>query len=266
MNKKLYLSEFKSLLLNQVLKYKSKLDSRGMKPIYNYDKYIDIYLYKLETGLTWQRLESIFHISKSQLHITFTNWTYNNVFLNAFNAFLKKYKIYIEGNDAYIDTTTIFNKYGYTETVGFNSFESRKHKSNKLSCLVSNHGIPLGIKLSTGNIHDITLLMDTLPKNKYFNILYADKSYISKNLKQRLVSRNINLIYPYKKNSKIKNTKEEQYELKNRMKVEHINNSLKQNRTLNTRYIKDINVFTGFIYLGCLKIGLQNLIFNFFKD
>lgn len=68
MNKKLYLKEFKSLLLNQVLKYKSKLDSRGMKPIYNYNKYIDIYLFKLETGLTWNRLENIYNISKSQLH------------------------------------------------------------------------------------------------------------------------------------------------------------------------------------------------------
>ena len=266
MNKKLYLSEFKSLLLKQVLKYKSKLDSRGSKPIYNYSKYIDIYLFKLESGLTWERLGDIYHISKSQLHITFTNWTYNNVFTNAFNAFLKKYKIYINGNDAYIDTTTIFNKYGYTETVGYNSFESRKHKSNKLSCLVSHHGIPLGIKLSTGNVHDITLLMDTLPKHKYFNMLYADKSYISNKLKQNLISRGYIMICPNKKNSKNKNTPEEQYELKNRMKIEHINNSLKQNRTLNTRYIKDINVFTGFIYLGCLKIGLQNLIFNFFKD
>lgn len=265
MNKKKYLGEFKLLLLQQVLKYKSKLDTRGMKPIYNYSKYIDIYLYKLEMGLTWERLEDIYHISKSQLHITFRNWTYNNVFTNAFNAFLKKYKIYIDGNNAYIDTTTIFNKYGYIETVGVNSFESRKHKSNKLSCLVSHHGIPLGIKLSNGNVHDITLLMDTLPKHKYFNTLYADKGYISKELKKRLLSKGITMICPNKKNSKIKNTKEEQYELKNRMKVEHVNNSLKQNRTLNTRYIKDINIFTGFIYLACLKIGLQNLIFNFFK-
>lgn len=266
MNKKLYLNEYKSLLLTQIKKYKSKLDSRGLKPIYNYNDYIDIYLFKLETGLSWDRLENIYHISKSQLHSTFTKWTYCNVFKNAFDAFLKKYKIYIDSNNAYIDTTTIFNKSGYVETVGFNTFESKKHRCNKLSCIVNENGIPLGIKLSTGNIHDITLLMDTLPKHKFFNMLYADKSYISKKLKQSLVSKGINMICPNKKNSKNKNTPEEQYELKYRMKVEHVNNSLKQNRTLNTRYIKDVNNFTGFIYLACLKIGLQNLIFNFFKD
>jgi hypothetical protein len=108
--------------------------------------------------------------------------------------------------------------------------------------------------------------MDTLPKYKFFNMLYADKSYISKELKKRLITKGINIICPNKKNSKNKNTPEEQYELKHRMKVEHVNNSLKQNRTLNTRYIKDTNMFIGFIYLACLKIGLQNLIFNFFKD
>jgi len=88
MNKKLYLNEFKSLLLAQIKKYKSKLDSRGMKPKYNYNDYIDIYLFKLETGLSWDKLENIYHISKSQLHIIFTKWTYSNVFKNAFDAFL----------------------------------------------------------------------------------------------------------------------------------------------------------------------------------
>ena len=28
--------------------------------------------------------------------------------------------------------TTILNKYGYINTVGYNSFESKKHKCNKL--------------------------------------------------------------------------------------------------------------------------------------
>ena len=73
------------------------------------------------------------------------------------------------------------------------------------------------------------------------------------------------MICPHKKNQKHKNTLEEQYELKNRMKIEHVNNRLKQNRSLNTRYIKDIRNFESFIYLGCLKIGYQVLIFNFFN-
>ena len=49
------------------------------------------------------------------------------------------------------------------------------------------------------------------------------------------------------------------------MKIEHLNNKIKQNKSLNTRYIKDLLYFEGFIYLGCLKIGLQIIINDFYK-
>ena len=67
-------------------------------------------------------------------------------------------------------------------------------------------------------------------------------------------------ITPNKKNQKVSNTKEDQYELKNRMKIEHINNRLKQNKSINTRYTRDIKNFESLVYLGCLKLGLQILI------
>ena len=87
----------------------------------------------------------------------------------------------------------------------------------------------------------------------------------SKKLKENLLLRNIKIITPNKKNQKVNNTKEEQYELKNRMKIEHVNNRLKQNRSLNIRYTKDIKNFESLIYLGCLKIGLQTFIFDFYN-
>jgi hypothetical protein len=40
MNKKLYLIELKKLILSAILKYKSRLDSRGAKLTYNYKTYI----------------------------------------------------------------------------------------------------------------------------------------------------------------------------------------------------------------------------------
>jgi transposase len=265
-NKNQYYSEFKKILKLQILKYKLSLDARGKKPIYSYNKYIKIFLEKLETGLSWQKLEDIYGISKSQLQITFAKWTNYDIFKKAYEYFLKKYRLYIDNEYAYVDTTTILNKYGFIDSVHYNPFESGKHKSNKLSCIVNNNGIPLGIKLSNGNIHDITLLLDTLPKKPFFKMLYADKGYTSKELKAKLISKGISFIYPHKKNSIVKNTPEERFELKNRMKIENFNNFLKQNRTINTRYIKDEYNFLGFIYLACLKIGLRNIFFNFFKD
>ena len=185
---------------------------------------------------------------------------------NAYNKFLKTYKIFINNNEAYIDTTTILNKYGYVNTTGFNSYESKKHKCNKLSIISSSNNIPLGIKIGPGNIHDINLLIDTLPKKINFKILYADKSYNSIKLKQKLlINKKVKLIYPYKKNQIDINTIEDKNGLKNRARIEHVNNFIKQNKALNYRYEKDILNFESLVYLGCLKLGLQIIIRDFYK-
>ena len=79
-----------------------------------------------------------------------------------------------------------------------------------------------------------------------------------------MLTRKIKLITPYKKNQNKKNTEDEIKGLKNRMRIEHINNKLKQNKSLNTRYIKDLLYFESLIYIGCLKIGLQIIINDFY--
>ena len=260
------IDEITNIIIEQVKVYKKSLDTRGRKNLILYKNIIKIFLTRLETNLTWNRLSSIYNISKSHIHNIFNKWSNYGVFKNAYTIFLKKYKIYINNEEVYIDTTTILNKYGYINTTGYNSFESKKHKCNKLSIISSANGIPLGIKLGCGNIHDIKLLLETLPKKTYFKYLYADKGYNSIKLKIRLlVTKKIKLIYPYKKNQIDINTIEDKNGLKNRMKVEHVNNFLKQNKALNTRYEKDITNFESLVYLGCLKLGLQIIIRDFYK-
>ena len=260
------IEEFTNLLIDQVQLYKKSLDTRGRKNMYLYKEIINIFLTRLETNLTWNRLANIYNISSSYINSIFSKWSNYGVFKNAYNNFLKKYKLYINNEEAYIDSTTILNKYGYVNTTGFNSFESKKHKCNKLSIISSSNGIPLGIKLGLGHIHDIKLLIDTLPKRTYFKYLYADKGYNSIKLKMKLlINRKIKLIYPYKKNQIDKNTFEDKLGLKNRMRVEHVNNFLKQNKALNNRYDKDVLNFESLIYLGCLKLGLQIIIRDFYK-
>ncbi len=162
----------------QVKLYKKTLDTRGRKNLFLYKDIIKIFLTRLETNLTWTRLSTIYNISKSHIHNIFYKWTSYGVFKNAYDTFLKKYKIYINNEEAYIDTTTILNKYGYINTTGYNSFESKKHKCNKLSIISSANGIPLGIKLGSGNIHDIKLLLETLPKKHFLKFYMQIKVII----------------------------------------------------------------------------------------
>jgi transposase len=257
--------EMTRLLVNECINYKKILDNRGCKNKISYKTFIKVFIDKLETNLTWDRLGEIYKISKSHLHATYCKLADYGIFKNSFHKFLKEYNIYIDNSLAYIDTTTILNKYGYIKSTGMNTYENKKHKSNKLSLIVSKNGIPLGIHLNNGNIHDINLLLNTLPTKYSFKYLYCDKSYNSKKLKEKLlITKKIELIYPYKKNQIDLNTINNKEELKKRMKIEHINNRLKQNKIINTRYIKDIENFKNFIYLGCLKIGLQIIINDFY--
>ena len=260
------LKELTKLIKDEVICYKKSLDTRGFKNKYSYKIFIKAYIDKLESNLSWDRLGIIYKISKSHIHNTYCKWVDYGIFKNVFNKFLESYSVYIDNNEAYIDSTTIFNKFGYIDSTGLNTYESKKHKSNKLSIVASKNGIPLGIHINKGNIHDIKLLLDTLPKNPKFNLLYGDKSYISKNLKEELQrTKNIKLVHPYKNNQNLHNSNEEKEGLKNRMRIEHINNKIKQNKGLNSRYIKDIVNFESLIYLGCLKIGLQVIINDFYN-
>ena len=42
-------------------------------------------------------------------------------------------------------------------TTGYNTYECKKHRSNKISVIASRNGIPLGIHVSNSNVHDINL-------------------------------------------------------------------------------------------------------------
>ena len=65
--------EFTNLILEQVEIYKKSLDSRGSKNKFTYPKIINIFLTRLETNLTWERLADIYKISRSHINVYFVN-------------------------------------------------------------------------------------------------------------------------------------------------------------------------------------------------
>ena len=176
---------------------------------------------------------------------------------------VKKYKCYIDNEQVYIDSSIIINKYGYKNTTGINTYEARKHRSNKLSCIVSKNGIPLGIKDTNSQIHDIKILYDTLPKRTLFTKLIGDKEYIFNRIKNQLKrNRKFKLITNYRKNQKHKL----HIDTSSRIAIEHYFNSLlKQNRFINVRYDKILEFYESIVYLECLYRGFQ-IVFNFFYN
>lgn len=84
--------------------------------------------------------------------------------------------------------------------------------------------------IEKANVHDVNILEKTIDplihKPKY---IVGDKGYISNKLKQKYKAKNINIVYPYKQNSKTINTPVEKILLKRRYKVENFFANLKQN-------------------------------------
>ena len=54
---------------------------------------------------------------------------------------INKLYLFIDNNEVYIDSTIIMNKYGTRNTTGYNTYECKKHRSNKISVIASRNSI-----------------------------------------------------------------------------------------------------------------------------
>lgn len=156
----------------------------------------------------------------------FNKWCEKGVFVEAHNRFLKKYYYKLKPHlkklkiDLYIDTTTIWNKYGI-EGVGVHP-EYRKKNATKIGTLVDSDGdiisiINMMINLSPGNLnghefikktfnHDVTIIQELfnnvivhLDGRKNIN-LCGDKAFKT----QKTISHNnkhVNIITPARSRS-----------------------------------------------------------------
>ena len=247
----------------------------------NIEHYIEIIYKVLRTGSQWKHINSTLHYTT--YHKKFIKWNKSDLFQNVFYIIIKllKYKNILNDDflkDLYIDSTMIKNIKG-TEFLGTNHYD-RNRKGNKVSIVVTKNGIPIGMCLSTSNIHDINLVEDTLDDIKIKIVgsrLGADKGYISKKLKEKLkTDKNIELITNLRDNSKETLNENEKKFLKRRHIVENTFAWLKNNKKLINRYeSKALNFEQNWYLLFILLItnryknlefndNIINLIFNTF--
>jgi len=258
-------NSFFSLLLNQItLFYNNRQDRGGLHSIKYNSKYIlNIILDKFVTGISWRDIK---YLKSNYLNTNFTVIYYmykkmvdNNIIINAYNHLLKMYAIKINNSCAYIDSTYIINKYGYTIYNKYNNYVMTKHKTSKLSIITSKNGIPLNVSIGNSLEHDIKMIINTIPKNPLFKKLYGDKGYIGKNIKEQIKNNyNIELITPPKKNQKnIYLSLDDKKSLKGRFVIEHLNNFIKQNKQIQIRYIKKNTMFVFYLYMTFIKRALE---------
>lgn len=148
------------------------------------------------------------------------------------------------------------------DNTGKNHYD-RNRKGNKITVLVNGSGIPISIHMSPANVHDAKLIGTAINKSVIKIVkakIISDKGYINQRMKNKLQrTANIKLIYPYRKNQKIKNTSFEKNLLKKRHIVENFFSWLKKYRRIQQRYDNKSVNYLNFVYLAAVDIIAKKL-------
>lgn len=147
--------------------------------------------------------------------------------------------------------------------------KTKRGKGTKWMVLVDGQGLPLGVRLESASPGEVTLAEATLaevkvprpkgrPRQKPRRVI-ADRAYDSDPLRERLAKRGVELIVPYRKNSRLRKHEDGRTlrRYKRRWIVERTNAWLGQFRRLLVRHEHLLSTYRAFFYLACLWITLR---------
>lgn len=159
---------------------------------------------------------------------------------------------------------TLVPSYQFSSGVGY----SGKHKRSgvKVSAAVDQEGLPLTVRLASGNVHDLSLALPTLEaiqvgRRTRPGLVLADKGYDSRPLRKSLRKRGIQVNIPerqYRKRRKRGRPPKYDPDLgKTRFVVERTNGWLKSFRRIHFRFDRTLVMFEAWVLLACLVICLR---------
>lgn len=155
----------------------------------------------------------------------------------------------------------------FVQTTGYSG---RHHRTGvKVSSIVEGNGLPLGVVLAPGNIHDLDLATATVGKVKVGRktrpgIVLADKGYDSRFFRKSLRRRGIRTNIPertfQRRKKRGRPPKYSRYLGKKRYTVERTNAWWKSFRRLHFRFDRYASSFEALFYLGAIVICVRRLI------
>jgi transposase len=134
---------------------------------------------------------------------------------------------------------------------------SRGGFSTKINARTNADGLPIGIEITPGQIHDVTAypaLMHDIDCNP--EQMLCDKGYDSQAVRQDIERRGGAAVIPSLANRKIQHAVDKAvYALRNR--IERFFNRAKNSRRVATRYDKLIESFAAFVLLASIRIWIR---------
>lgn len=258
----LNINNYKEIILEVLNEYyPKKYNSK-----YSYIYYIEYIISVLRDITSWKSLGNLLKNTLNKkyhyktIYNMFLKWSYLDIFKISYNKLLLRNNTYTSNStvDLFIDSTSINNKYGSQDV---NYGKNKKKKMSKISLIGDINKNVYSVSIFKDSVHDSKTIEHSIDKllkfkHKRLNII-GDKGYVSNNIKKELHKKNINLIYPKKKNQKEKTTKYEKKKLSKRYIIEHINQRIKNFNRISLRKDKLNKTFISNIYLALILIFFQ---------
>ena len=134
---------------------------------------------------------------------------------------------------------------------------SRGGFSTKINARTNADGLPIGIEITPGQIHDVTAypaLMNDIDCDP--EKMLGDKGYDSQAVRRDIEQRGGEAVIPSLSSRKIQHAVDKAvYALRNR--IERFFNRAKNSRRVATRYDKLIESFAAFVLLACIRIWIR---------
>lgn len=239
---------------------------RGRRPLSNRELLPGI-LYVLKTGCSWEYVpHSVCEHHYSSCWRRLQYWQQN--LKHVWRQFLK-----VLDEQEVLDFTTgqldasLVPSPQFKDTTGY----SGKHKKTgtKLSLMTDHNGIPLGLEVVSGNVHDSKCAETTVRELKVgkktrVRTLNADKGYDSQSLRRILRKRAIQPNIPSRvfktRRLRGRKPKHDQELFKQRPLVERTFAWLKAFKKLKLRTDRSKLMFESFALLGCIVVCLRRIL------
>ena len=216
---------------------------QGRPNKYSYELLLTGIVYKLKTGVPW-KLIPYYYGSGSNLHRLMSILSNNNIFKNMWNNFISKC---INYNDLIVDCSLIKSPIGKIN--GYTNKLFKNQAYSKVSLICNENKLPISLKVVEGSLHDSMVLQYNINDIVSNNInicnknLIADRGYYD--------NKTFILCNKHKLNAYICRKKQSLFEHrnkfinrinnntnKNRVKIEHMFATLKQNKSIALNYSK----------------------------
>lgn len=211
-------------------------------------------LYRMRVGCPWRDLPEAFGCWNS-IYKRFNAWSAAGKWVNLFKALVVEPDmewIFIDGSYAKAHQHSSGAASGADEAIG----KSRGGNTSKIHLVVDAYGLPVDFEITGGHINDCTVAPELIVQLPEAEVIIADKSYDSEQIRAAIESQGARPVIPRRRNSVKGNTDLDKGLYRYRHLVENTFARLKHYRAVASRFDKLKRNYESVVAMACMTLWL----------